>query len=671
MTDGDAAALRALRASADGEHGRFVQALARDLAHAGAAGVAIVGERQPPIVHALGHVINAALGSRAAALIDPVSIDAGPATQTFADLVADLGRGAVDTLVLLETNPVYAAPADLDFASLLERVPTRVKAGLYDDETGRACPWFVPTHHYLESWGDARAYDGTVSFVQPLVEPLFDTRALLELLAVFAGEEAPSARRLLRDHWQKQRGEADFEGFWAEALKRGFIPDSGSPRQTPDLRPTDLAAQITQLARAPRPEPGALEVAFLASPAVHDGRFADNPWLLELPRPVTKLTWGNAAMLSAGTAARLGIENGDVVELTLRDRTIEIPALVVRGHADDTISVDLGYGRRGAEELARDVGVSAYRIRPADAGWSAPGLTLRKTGNKAALALAQTELSQHDRPLALRKALRVYREDPEFARENRGPVRLIYAPWEYTGVQWAMTIDMSICTGCSACVVACQAENNVLVVGKEEVIRGREMHWLRIDQYLDGSGDEVSCVNQPMLCQHCEKAPCEYVCPVNATVHSPDGLNEMVYNRCIGTRFCSNNCPYKVRRFNWFDWNGHVPYNDGLHKLQRNPDVTVRARGVMEKCSYCVQRIREAEIHAEIERRPLRPGEVVTACQQACPTTAIQFGSLSHPDTKMVEWRKEPRAYAVLHELGTQPRTQYLARIENPNPEIE
>ncbi|APR75845.1 Fe-S-cluster-containing hydrogenase components 1 [Minicystis rosea] len=670
MAAADLTALRALRISGEGEQRRFVQALARDLKRAGSAGVAVVGDNHPPIVHALGHVINAALRSRAAAMIHPALIDAGPATQTFADLVSELGRGTVDTLVVLEANPVYAAPAGADFASLLAHVPTTVRAGLYEDETALRCQWFVPILHYLESWGDARAYDGTVSFIQPLVRPLFDARAVPELLAIFAGDELPDARRSLREHWQSRRGGPDFDVFWEEALQRGFLPDSGPPRQTPDLQPVNLTPALAQLATT-RPEAGTLELSFRTSPSVYDGRFADNPWLLELPRPLTKLTWGNAAMMSAKTAARLGVENGDVVELALRGHAVTIPVLVVRGHADDAVTVDLGYGREGAEEVARGVGVSAYRIRPSDAGWLAQGLSVRKTGTKAALALAQTEFSQHGRPLALTRALRVYREDPDFAKAHKGPVRSILPEWEYTGTQWAMTIDMSICTSCSACVIACQAENNVLVVGKEEVIKSREMHWLRIDQYFEGSGDEVSIVNQPMLCQHCEKAPCEYVCPVNATVHSPDGLNEMVYNRCIGTRFCSNNCPYKVRRFNWFDWNAHVPFNTDLRKLQKNPDVTVRARGVMEKCTYCVQRIREAEIRAEIERRPLRSGEVVSACQQACPTSAIQFGSLSHGGTKMVEWRKEPRAYTVLHDLGTQPRTQYLAKIDNPNPELE
>jgi molybdopterin-containing oxidoreductase family iron-sulfur binding subunit len=664
-------ALRGLRLPEGSAEQRFVHAVARDLARAGAAGVAIAGDTQPPIVHALGHVINAALGSRAAALIDPVHIDAGPATQSFADLTAELDRGAVETLVTIGANPVYAAPAEIDFRALLARVPTSVTAGLYDDETASLSNWFLPLRHYLESWGDARAYDGTVSFVQPLIRPLTDGRTVPEILAIFAGDENPDGEALLRDHWRAQQKGGDFGASWEDALKRGFLPESGPRPQTPDLRPTDLGPALGRLAAAPPPSAGALEIAFLTSPQVHDGRFADNPWLLELPRPVTKLTWDNAAMMSARTAGRLGVETGDVVELSLRGKKIEIPVLVVRGHADDAVSVDLGYGRDGAEELARGVGVSAYRIRPADAPWSAAGLAIRKTGKKTTLATTQVGREATDRPIALRRSLKVYREDPEFAAENRGPVPSILPEWQYTGDQWAMTIDMSICTSCSSCVVACQAENNILVVGREEVIKGREMHWLRIDQYYEGAGDQTSIVNQPMLCQHCEKAPCEYVCPVNATVHSPDGLNEMVYNRCIGTRFCSNNCPYKVRRFNWFNWNGHVPFNEGLRQLQRNPDVTVRARGVMEKCTYCVQRIRGAEIRARIEGRDIRPGEVVTACAQACPTGAIQFGSLSHKDTKMVAWREEPRAYEVLHDLGTKPRTQYLAKIENPNPESE
>jgi Fe-S-cluster-containing dehydrogenase component len=667
LSSSDAAALAPRRPEGSGGRRATLRAIAEDLARSGPRAVAIVGDRQPPVVHALGHVINACVASRAVRMIAPVLIDAGPATQGLAELAVDLAQGEVDTLVMLETNPVYDAPADLGFGELVARVPTSVKVGLYEDESARASRCFIPARHYLESWGDARAFDGTVSFVQPLIRPLFDGTDIPTVLAVLAGEPFPDTQTLLRERW---RGSVEPGGpvtSWEEAIQRGFLPGTASPKVDVRLQSMDIGAMLPPASPG---SAGALEVAFLPSPAVYDGRFADNPWLIELPRPITKQTWGNAAMMSAGTAARLGITTGDVVALTLHERTIEIPAMIVRGHADDAVSVDLGFGRGGAEEVARDVGTSAYRIRTSKEPWFARGVSIRRTGKTETLAIAQLEQSQHERPIALRRTLRQYREQPGFAAHQKGPVASLFPAWEQQGDQWAMTIDMTICTGCSACVVACQAENNVLVVGKEEVIRGREMHWLRIDQYLSGEGDEVEVVSQPMLCQHCEKAPCEYVCPVNATVHSPDGLNEMVYNRCIGTRFCSNNCPYKVRRFNWFDWNAHVPYNGDLRKAQKNPEVTVRARGVMEKCTYCVQRIRKAEIDAQIDRRPIRPGEVVTACQAACPTSAIQFGSLRHTETKMVKWREEPRAYAVLHELGTVPRTEYLAKIENPNPEI-
>ena len=347
------------------------------------------------------------------------------------------------------------------------------------------------------------------------------------------------------------------------------------------------------------------------------------------------------------------------------------PVLVVPGHADEAVTVHLGWGRGGAESLARGVGFDAGALRTSRALSFASGLAVRKVaGETYPLARTQRSFDPDDRRVALSATLAEYRAHPDFTAEQRGDLPTLLPPVDMSGEQWAMTIDLSICTGCSACVVACQAENNILVVGKPEVLNGREMHWIRIDSYHRGDPDDPRVVHQPMLCQHCERAPCEYVCPVNATVHSADGLNEMVYNRCVGTRFCSNNCPYKVRRFNWFDWNERQPANGGSVILQHNPEVTVRQRGVMEKCTYCVQRIRGAEIRARVEGREIRPGEVVTACQEACPTQAIQFGSLRHRDTEMVRRREEPRAFQVLHELGTRPRTEYLARIDNPNPEI-
>ncbi len=422
----------------------------------------------------------------------------------------------------------------------------------------------------------------------------------------------------------------------------------------------------------PAPPAGAaIEISFAPDPSVHDGRFTNNAWLLEHPKPVTKLTWDNATHVSPKTAERLSLADEAVVELELAGRRVRAPVLIVPGHADDAVTVHLGYGRTSGGSLARGVGFDANRLRMAAAPSFTSGLSIHRiAGETYPLARTQSHFRTEGRPIALSATLEEYRRDPAFTADLRGDLPNLMPPVPMSGEQWAMTIDTSICTGCSACLVACQAENNILVVGKEQVLVSREMSWLRIDTYFSGPPEDPGVVNEPMLCQHCERAPCEYVCPVNATVHSPDGLNEMVYNRCVGTRFCSNNCPYKVRRFNWFDWTDREPANRGLVTLQRNPDVTVRARGVMEKCTYCVQRIREVEIHARVEGRPIREGEIVTACQQTCPTGAIQFDSLNHPGSEMARRRAEPRRFDVLHELGTRPRTAYLARIHNPNPEI-
>ncbi|WP_438037207.1 TAT-variant-translocated molybdopterin oxidoreductase [Sorangium sp. So ce204] len=672
-------ALDPLRARVSEAERRFARAVARDLARGGAASVVVAGERQPPGVHALAHLMNAALGNdRAAWTTAGTLITAGAAEQDLMALAEELRRGAVDTLVLLESNVVYTAPADLELAARLPSVPSRVYLGLYEDETAAGCDWFVPAAHDLEAWGDARAYDGTSSLIQPLIEPLFQGRTAAEVLAVFAGETQKSARDLVRDAWAARRGGADFDAFWEDALRRGLVEGTAAPREDAKLRLDGVTAALAQLVAAAPPKADAIEVAFSADASVYDGRFANNPWLLELPDPMTKLTWDNAALLSPATAKALGLESEDVVDLELGGRTMSIPVLVAPGHADGTVSLSLGYGRSGAESIAAGVGSDAYRLRTTAAPFFAAGVSVTKRPDqKHKLALTQRHWSLEGRPIALSVPLAVYREHPGFTEALKGPQPSLMPPMPPPGApkdQWAMTIDLTICTGCSACVAACQAENNVVVVGKEEVLNSREMHWLRIDTYVVDNPRDPSApavVHQPMLCQHCEKAPCEYVCPVNATTHSPDGLNEMTYNRCVGTRFCSNNCPYKVRRFNWFDYGELRAYNTGLTKLQRNPDVTVRERGVMEKCTYCVQRIRRAEIAARVEDRAIRPGEVVTACQQACPTQAIQFGSLAHGETAMVAWRGEPRSYAVLHDQGTRPRTMYLARVDNKNPELD
>ena len=643
-------------------------AIARDLRRSAGRAVITVGPGQPPLVHALGQLIQAMLGGdRVAWNIAPTLISAGAAEQPLSALAAEMAAGAVDTLVILAPNPAYTAPADLALSGLLAGVRDVVYLASHDDETAARAGWVIPRAHALESWGDAAAYDGTLSLIQPLIAPLHGGVTEAELLAVFAGDRNPEARPLLADLWSSRWG-GDFTARWEQALTLGLIEGTAGAPLLTNLQAEGLSAAIAGF--SPPPSAG-LEIRFAPDPYVYDGRFTNNPWLIELPRPITKLTWENAAMLSPATARRLGVETEGVVDLELSGRRVRAPVLVVPGHADDAVTVFLGFGRAGGERVASGAGFDASRIRTSGSPTFAAGLAVHPIGGeRRPLSLSQLHLRDEGRPIALHTTLAELAKDPHFTAHLTGEQPTLLPPWPAAGDQWAMTIDNTLCTGCSACVAACQAENNILVVGKEEVGRGRLMHWIRIDSYLHGPEEDPRTVHEPMLCQHCEHAPCEYVCPVNATVHSPDGLNDMVYNRCVGTRFCSNNCPYKVRRFNWFDYGERREENAGLRALQKNPDVTVRQRGVMEKCTYCVQRIREAEIRARVEGRAIRPGEVVTACQQACPTEAIQFGSLAHEDTRMVRWRAEPRRYAVLHELGTRPRTLYLARVSNPNPEM-
>jgi MoCo/4Fe-4S cofactor protein with predicted Tat translocation signal len=665
-------------APAAGEADGWAHAVAVDLvAHPGRSAV-IVGPRQPAVAHALAHALNLALDNvgRTVRYIEPPLSPADPGTG-IGPLADAMRAGEASCVLVLGGNPVYTAPADLDFGRLLERVPSSACAGLYRDETAEACRWFVPSRHYLEAWGDARAWDGTASLVQPLVAPLYAGHGPTELLAARAGEAA-DPHTLLREHWRRRWPGRDFDHAWDAALQRGVIPDTAAAA-VQVRRSRSIGALLQDVARVAHGA-GRLELAFAPDPSVHDGRFGNNPWLQELPDPVTKLTWGNAAMLSRGTAARLGVGSGDLLRIAANGRTSTFAALVVPGHADAALTLPLGYGRpvragaEGHEQVAAGVGANAYALRSLADPFSVSDASVEPLlgpggPRRAPLALTQQHWRMEGRPIALAATLEDYRRKPIIAPGERERALSLYQPDQPSAPeQWAMVIDLSACTGCSACVVACQAENNVPVVGREGVLQSREMHWLRIDRYFAGTADDPLVLTQPMLCQHCEKAPCEYVCPVSATVHSPDGINEMVYNRCVGTRFCSNNCPYKVRRFNWFDYNAEVSETE---RLAKNPDVTVRARGVMEKCTFCVQRVREAQIGARLDDRPVRSGEVRTACQQACPTQAIVFGSAADPADEVTRWRDHPRAYSVLHELGTEPRVRYLARITNPNPRLE
>ncbi len=643
------------RARAMAADAGWIDRSAYALARAPRASVLVAGDRQPAAVHALVQRLTLALGNVGATTSFTMPVVPAPLGDArLADLAAALRAGQVGAVFALETDPVHDAPPELELATLLARVPLGAHAAMYEGTTSAALPWLLPLSHYLENWGDARAWDGTRSPIQPLIQPLHDTRSRLQLLAMLAGDERPDDRALVRAEFAS-------DDAWHAALSEGVVAGTAMPPQPVQARgDLEIVAALDKLIVGP----GDIEVNLAPSAALGDGRFANNPWLQELPHPITKLTWGNAALMSAATARALDVTDGQLVTIARGTASFEVPALVATGHADHCITVELGYGHTSSgAPIARGLGGNAARV--IGSGPIVRDATITRRSRTVALARTQTEQQRHDRETAFQLDLASYRAHPQQLAEHRSadqPTLLDSPVLPRELLQWAMTIDTTICTGCSSCVIACQAENNVPVVGAEGVRRGREMHWIRIDTYVDDTPRGPEVVHQPMLCQHCEMAPCEYVCPVFATTHSPDGLNEMTYNRCVGTRFCSNNCPYKVRRFNWFAYDKPVT----LAALQHNPNVTVRERGVMEKCTYCVQRIRAAEQRGRLEERPIASGEVVTACQQACPTGAIKFGALQHAKTDMVRWRSSGRLYGTLHELGTRPRTMYLAKVRDP-----
>ena len=672
----------------DERQSKWISAAAKDLKAHGGAGVVVAGNYQPPAVHALAHAMNAAIGAVGRTVVHTDPLEANPVepVTSLRELAQDIDRGAVDLLVVIGANPVYDAPADLGFRQRLLKVPTRVHLGLYADETAQLCQWHVPQAHYLEMWSDARAYDGTVSIVQPLIAPLHRGRSPYEFLGVFmneGGDRAPYD--MVREYWQANRGAltsgtaparpaqagperspaqvAEFDPWWRRSVHDGFIANTALPARTVTASTGWISVY------QPRQATGGMEVAFRPDPYLYDGRFANNGWLQETPRPLTRVTWDNVAHLSAATAQRLRLQNEDVVELRYQGRSVRMPAWIMPGHADDSVTVHLGYGRARAGRVGSQVGVNVALLRSSASPWFDGGLELRKTGERYPLAVTQGHHVMEGRELVRSATLDEFKQNPRFAQKHDPPPGLtLYPEWNYPDNAWGMVIDQTACVGCNACVVACQAENNIPVVGKDQVQRGREMQWLRIDRYYEGPLDHPETHFQPVLCMQCENAPCEVVCPVAATTHSSEGLNDMVYNRCVGTRYCSHNCPYKVRRFNFFlysDWENPTV------ALQKNPDVSVRSRGVMEKCTYCVQRINNARIEAEKENRPIRDGEVVTACQATCPTKAIVFGNIKDPESQVAQLKKEPLNYGLLADLNTRPRTTYLADLRNPNPELE
>ena len=691
---------------------KWLDAVVKDLKKYPGRTLVVAGEQQPAEVHALVHAVNATLGNVGTTLYYTEPVEAHPVNhlESLGELCTDIDAGKVNTLLILGVNPVYTAPYDFDFASKLrfdeklktKKIATVIHISSHFDETSQYCDWHVAESHYLETWGDARAFDGTVSVVQPLIAPLYRTHSAHEVLAAFTDKPGLSAYDALRDRLKAENPAADFEKWWRKTLNDGVVAGTALP-------PINVSLQFNPASLSPAKQSSSDELEFLfrPDPSIYDGRFANNGWLQELPRPVTKLTWDNAALLSPKTAEQLNLtytipsrggEHGqvlsDVIDIALSGSKVTAAAWILPGQAEGVVVLPLGYGRKKAGYTGTNKGFDAYVVRSSKTLWVSPApiSVIRKTGDNYPLACTQYHFNMEGRHILVTATLDEYRKNPNFVNERAEPPReddSLYngqAEFPYKRDKWAMSIDLNSCNGCNACVIACQAENNIAVVGKDQVMRGREMHWIRVDRYYTNSESSTSgrstgdaseyqpalenpeAFFQPVPCQQCENAPCEQVCPVGATVHSAEGLNDMVYNRCIGTRYCSNNCPYKVRRFNFLrfqDW--ETPQ----FKLMRNPEVTVRSRGVMEKCTYCTQRISNVRIEAEKRNEPIRDGAIVTACEQACPSQAIVFGNANDPNSRVAKLRAQQRNYAIMPELNTRPRTTYLAAVRNPNPELE
>jgi MoCo/4Fe-4S cofactor protein with predicted Tat translocation signal len=670
----------------------WILAVAKDLeAHRGRS-LIVVGEAQPPAVHALTHAMNATLGNVGQTVVYTQTAEAQPTNQLagLQELVGEMNAGKVDVLLIIGGNPVYTAPSDLKFADALQKVTLRASLASHESETAALCQWNIPEAHFLEQWSDVRSEDGTVSIIQPLIAPLYQGKSAHEVLAALTDRPERTGYEIVREHWTKESGLAvaapkpapsreaqtaqttfaaaptpalsEFDKAWRRWLHDGLIANTAFAPQRPS---------ITGSIPGPPDQAQGLEVVFRPDPTIYDGRFANNAWLQELPKPLTKLTWDNAALISPHTADRLHLVSGDIVELKQGGRTVRIPVWVNPGHADNSLTLSLGYGRRRAGRVGSGTGFDVNALRTTAAPFVLSGVELTRTGERYDLACTQDHWSLEGRNLVRVGTRAEYEKDPRFVqRMEHIPLTglSMYPDFKYEGHAWGMAIDQGVCTGCNACVIACVAENNIPVVGKAQVLNGREMHWLRVDRYYTGDIENPDTYHQPMPCQQCEQAPCEVVCPVAATAHSDEGLNDMVYNRCVGTRYCSNNCPYKVRRFNYLLYSD---FTTPSLKLARNPDVTVRSRGVMEKCTYCVQRINQARATAVREDRRIRDGEVLTACQSACPTDAIVFGDINDPKSRVSQLKKNSLNYALLAELNTRPRTTYLGIVRNPNTELE
>jgi molybdopterin-containing oxidoreductase family iron-sulfur binding subunit len=659
-------------ATASDRENNFLEGLLDDLRQARGSSVVIPGDYQPPVVHALAHAMNAALGNVGKTVFysDPVLNFTDNQNDSLKDLVADMKGGKVELLVILGGNPVYDAPADFGFYDALKNsnIPLRIHLGLHNDETAELCHWHINEAHYLEAWGDTRAYEGTVSLLQPLIAPLYGGKSALELLSLFAGQGEATGYWLVQNYWKSKHAGADFDLWWRKSLEQGWVDGTTSS-------PKQVSAKTTNFpASAQNSAPPRIEVIFRPDPSIYDGQFANNGWLQELPKPMTKLTWDNPVLMSPAMADRMGIQKKDMVRVELNGRWLNLPVWVQAGHPDSCVTVFLGYGRTRSGRVGNDQGFNTYSFRTSSAPWFTSGGNVSKIAGTYILASTQgyqtMDVGDDQRPIVRTATLEEYQQGANFDEDKPRENETLYPPFPYSKqtYAWGMAIDMNACVGCNTCIVACQSENNIPVVGKEQVSRGRYMHWLRVDTYYQGDRDNPKAYLQPVPCMQCENAPCELVCPVGATTHSTEGLNDMIYNRCVGTRYCSNNCPYKVRRFNFYlfqDW------DTPQFKMARNPEVTVRSRGVMEKCTYCVQRITQHRIDAEREERLITDGELQTACQQACPANAIVFGNINDPHSMVSKWKAKSRNYGLLDDLNTRPRTTYLAEIRNPNPELK
>jgi molybdopterin-containing oxidoreductase family iron-sulfur binding subunit len=658
---------------------KFLAAAVKDLKAAGPGALVVAGARQPAIVHAIAAGINQSLGSAAVSYVKPLGDKVDSGIDALKALTTEMASGQVQTLVILGGNPAYTAPADVQFGIALAKVANSIHLGLDDDETAAAAKWHVPEAHFLESWSDARSADGTTAIQQPLISPLYDGKTAAEIVALVIDAKDKKAYDIVKNYWQGQLPAKEQEAAWRKALNDGVVA-SAKPAEAAKV--TVDAKKLAGSAGAEAKSSAAgMEVAFYPSASAWDGRFANNGWMQEAPDPITKLTWGNAAMISPATAREHSLVDGDMIAISRGNYKLEAAVMIQPGHMDNAVSISLGYGRVRCGRVGKDVGFNANLIRTSDALCFGDGFTIASTGGVFKHATTQEHgvpgdkgvNAEHmnERPLYRETSMEEYKKEPKVIEEMSEVPSLhsVYPEIVYDkGNQWGMSIDLTSCTGCNACVIACQAENNIPVVGKEQVMRGREMHWIRMDRYYTGPEDDPQLVEQPIPCMQCENAPCENVCPVAATTHSPEGLNDMAYNRCVGTRYCLNNCPFKVRHFNFLNFHKH---DSPEFAMAQNPDVTVRMRGVMEKCTYCVQRIQETKIKAKIEgRRPIKDGEIVTACQQTCPADAIVFGNINDPESRVAKLKKQERNYAMLAELDIKPRTTYLARLRNPNPEL-